>query len=96
MTELAFSLLVLPPQTAERVDFDLEPGVVLFAVLLFVLVNLLLAAVLYPYFRNSSNPDEGASDEPSPQDMVGEVPAGDNEPMEERVDDFLEDIEEQS
>ncbi len=77
----------------ERIDFALEPGVILFAVLFFVLVNVLLAAVLYPYFR-----DRGAVDEDSPAVPSGEPgeimpePASDQKPMEERVDEFLEEM----
>lgn len=94
MIEVAYSLLVLPPQTAERVDFDLEPGVVLFAILFFVLVNLLLAAVLYPYLSGSSGQDEVAAGQPSQEEMAEEAPTDDGEPLDERVDEFLEDIEE--
>lgn len=93
MTEIPFSLIVLPPQTAERVDFDLEPGVLLFAVLIFVLVNLLLAAVLYPYFRDSSDSNEAASNDPAQQEIVAGPTSGNDEAMEERVDDFVDDIE---
>lgn len=90
MTEVHFGLLTLPPQAAERIDFSLEPGVVLFAILLFVLVNLLLAAVLYPYFKSSSSVQESG-----PQDVSHsqkEVVPDPDEPLEERVDEFLEEI----
>jgi flagellar basal body-associated protein FliL len=92
MIHVAYSLLVLPPQAAERIDIDLEPGAVLFAVLFFVLVNLLLAAVLYPYLTGSAEQQEAPAQRSSQEDMVDEVPS-DDEPLEERVDDFLEDIE---
>lgn len=75
----------------ERIDFALEPGVVIFAIIMFVLVNVLLAAVLYPYFRNSSSVGEGAQMEEATQDLVSEGPSRD-EPLDERVDQFLEEI----
>ena len=95
MIEVALSLLVLPPQAAERVDFDLEPGVVLFAILFFVLVNLLLAAVLYPYLSGSSEEQEVRAEASSQEDLIEEAPADDGDPLEDRVDDFLEDIEQE-
>jgi uncharacterized membrane protein YraQ (UPF0718 family) len=77
----------------ERIDFALEPGVILFAVLFFVLVNVLLAAVLYPYFRDKNAVEEGSSTARSeePAERMSES-ASDREPMEERVDEFLEEI----
>lgn len=93
MTEVGYSLLLLPPQAAERVDYDLEPGVVLFAILFFVLVNLLLAAVLYPYLSTSSEQQKATADGPSQEEMMEEAPSNGGEPLEDRVDDFLEDIE---
>jgi flagellar basal body-associated protein FliL len=95
MIKAALSLLVLPPpQAAERIDFDLQPGVVLFAILFFVLVNLLLAAVLYPYLSGSSEQQQ-AQAEASPQEDLVEEASSDDEPLEDRVDDFLEDIEQE-
>lgn len=93
MTEVAFSLSMLPPQAAERVNFDLEPGVVLFAILFFVLVNALLAAVLYPYLTSSSSQQQVAAQETPQEELIEEEGPSDDEPLEERVDDFLEDIE---
>ena len=93
MTEVAFSLSILLPQTAERVNFELEPGVVMFAILLFVLVNLLLAAVLYPYLSGSSEQQQVAAKEASQEELIEEEGPSDDEPLEQRVDDFLEDIE---
>lgn len=91
MIEVGFGLLTLPPpQAAERIDFSLEPGVVLFAILLFVLVNLLLAAVLYPYFKSNSSVEQSG-----PQDVSHsqkEVVPDPDDPLEERVDEFLEEI----
>jgi flagellar basal body-associated protein FliL len=92
MIDVALSLLVLPPQAAERINFELEPGVVLFAILFFVLVNLLLAVVLYPYLTGSSEQPEARSEPTPKEDLVEEVPS-DGERLENRVDDFLEDIE---
>lgn len=75
----------------ERIDFALEPGVVIFAILFFVLVNVLLGAVLYPYLRNSASAEEAQAEGTAPEDLVDEAPS-DEEPLEERVDEFLEDI----
>lgn len=78
----------------ERIDFALEPGVVLFAILFFVLVNVLLAAVLYPYLRSETSNAEQKGDEtgvPAHKGMTEEVMVA-NEPMDERVDQFLEEI----
>lgn len=93
MIDVALSLLVLPPQAAERINFELEPGVVLFAILFFVLVNLLLAVVLYPYLSGSSEEQEVQAETTPQEDLVEESSTEDGEPLEDRVDDFLEDIE---
>ncbi len=74
----------------DRIDFALEPGVVIFAILAFVLINILLAAVVYPYFRSKSSAETEPS-EPASQDLVEDTPSGE-EHLEERVDEFLEDI----
>jgi len=73
----------------ERIDFALEPGVVIFAILFFVLVNVLLAAVLYPYFRDNSSTQKTAGKK-THRDLVEETPS--EEPLDERVDEFLEEI----
>lgn len=77
----------------ERIDFALEPGVILFAVLFFVLVNVLLAAVLYPYFRSGSSAGE-ASEEGGVEELGELIEEGsaDPEALDDRVDQFLEDI----
>ena len=77
----------------ERIDFALEPGVILFAVLFFVLVNVLLAAVLYPYFRSGSSSNHQAADQNVGEDELLEPDTTSEEELEERVDEFLEDIE---
>lgn len=76
----------------ERIDFALEPGVVVFAILFFVLINVLLAAVLYPYLRDSSPTDseEVMGDGRSDEDL--EESPTDEGSYEERVDEFLRDI----
>ncbi len=93
MTEVAFSLSILPPQAAERINFELEPGVVMFAILFFVLVNLLLAAVLYPYLTGSSEEQQVAAKDATQEELIEEEGPPEDEPLEQRVDDFLEDIE---
>lgn len=78
----------------ERIDFALEPGVVIFAILFFVLVNLLLAAVLYPYFRDQSPAAEQEPRHagiPNEEERREEVMAA-NKPLDDRVDQFREEI----
>lgn len=76
----------------DRIDFALQPGIILVAAFFFVLANGLLAAVLYPYFRR--NEGAGGSNDASPE--AEEVPPmvgrSEKEPLEERVDEFLDDI----
>jgi len=79
----------------ERIDFALEPGVVLFAVIFLVVINLLLAAVLYPYFRGSSGSEtaEGEDMAPEPEEGVESLGGSeDEEVFEQRVDEFLDDV----
>lgn len=76
----------------DRIDFALEPGVILVAVFFFVLANVLLAAVLYPYFRGASESSTGEDE--APEAVPPMVDASTREPLEERVDEFLEDIHE--
>jgi len=95
MSQADVGLLVVAPQAAERIDFDLEPGVVLIAALFFILVNLLLAAVLYPYLSSSSEEDQDAQEAPEKEDVIGEASSDDGESLDERVDEFLEEIHQQ-
>lgn len=76
----------------ERIDFALEPGVVVFAILFFVLINVLLAAVLYPYFRNHPSEETESSAEEIDSESIGDSPASDERPLEERVEEFREEI----
>jgi hypothetical protein len=81
----------------ERIDFALEPGVILFAVLFFVLINALIAAAVYPYFQR-----DGASDEARTADLSRDTkdfvqgPPSDPKVLEQRVDEFIADMEESS
>lgn len=79
----------------ERIDFALEPGVVVFAILFFVLVNVLLAAVLYPYFRSNSTTDRGTTGEQVTSDHVAEGASSDEQSLDDRVDEFLKEMEEE-
>jgi len=95
MIQFVLSLIAVLPQADDRIDFSLESGVILVAAVAFVLINLLLAAVLYPYFQSNSSEDEGGQNgthDPSESGPVGDVAAHDEEELEQRVDDFLEDI----
>jgi hypothetical protein len=76
----------------ERIDFALRPGAILVAAFFFVLANVLLAAALYPYFRGDA---DQASSDPSSEEMTPMVDSTDPEPLEQRVDEFLQDIHEE-
>jgi flagellar basal body-associated protein FliL len=79
----------------ERIDFVLEPGVIIFAILFLVGINLLLAAVIYPYFRGSSDAEETEETEAAPEpeeDFESVSASADDEAFEQRVDEFLEDV----
>lgn len=91
MIDVGLTLLVLPQQASERIDFDLEPGVVLVAALAFVLINLLIAAALYPYVTSESS--EQPSQATEPKEPIDEMNQTDGEELDERVDAFLQDIE---
>jgi hypothetical protein len=91
MIDVGLTLLVLPQQASERIDFDLEPGVVLVAALAFVLVNLLIAAALYPYITGESSGQPSQST--APEESMEEMTPTDGDDLDERVDEFLEDIE---
>ncbi len=94
MIEAGYILLTILPQTEERIDFSLHSGTILVAIAFFVLVNVLLAAALYPYLRGGSSP-EASTEEISGQEEGKNVveEASDDEPLEEKVDEFLEDIQ---
>lgn len=81
----------------ERIDFALEPGVILFAVLFFVLINALIAAAVYPYFQRDSASGETrtADRDRAPKDFM-EGPPSDPKVLEQRVDEFIADMEESS
>jgi hypothetical protein len=77
----------------ERIDFALEPGVILFAVLFFVLINALIAAAVYPYFQNAASAD-GAQERDRPaKDFMEDTPS-DPQVLEQRVDEFIAEMEE--
>ncbi|PSQ95144.1 MAG: hypothetical protein BRD55_11510 [Bacteroidetes bacterium SW_9_63_38] len=78
----------------ERINFALEPGVIILAALFLVAINVLLAAVLYPYFRSSSDAEvaEPADDALEPEGGTDPVSTDDPEEFNQRVDEFLEDV----
>lgn len=97
MIDVGLTLLVLPQQASERIDFDLEPGVVLVAALAFILINLLIAAALYPYLKGgASTQQEAQSGAAGEAAAAEEMMPPEDEELEERVEDFLEDIEQGS
>jgi len=74
----------------ERIDFALEPGVILFAALFVILLVVLVGTVAYPFFRSDAS-DEGEA-AGQPEDFIDETPT-DPEVLEERVNDFVEEME---
>ena len=79
----------------ERIDFVLEPGVIIFAILFLVVINVLLGLVLYPYFRSESGTEatEGGDLAPEPEEGVEPMSATDDEEaFNQRVDEFLEEV----
>lgn len=98
MIEVGFSLLTLPQQAADRIDFSLEPGVVLVAALAFILINVLIGAALYPYLKSggSTETQGGAAAQAGRQEEFMEETADGDEELDRRVDEFLEDIEQGS
>jgi hypothetical protein len=79
----------------ERIDFALEPGVILFAVLFFVLINVLIAAAVYPYVQDAAGADGApAADGDRPaKDFMEDTPS-DPQVLEQRVDEFIAEMEE--
>lgn len=73
----------------DRIDFALEPGVILFTVLFVVLLVVLVAAAAYPYLSSGPSGKE-AGDEPA--DFVDDTPT-DPKVLEKRVDDFVTEME---
>jgi hypothetical protein len=69
----------------ERIDFALEPGVVLFTGLFVVLLAVLIGAVAYPYFTSD------VSDE-APDEFVDDTTT-DPDVLEQRMDEFVEEME---
>jgi hypothetical protein len=78
----------------ERIDFALEPGVVLFAVLFFVLINALIAAAVYPYFQGDAADQARSADRGRAHKDFVEGPPSDPEALERRVDEFIAEMEE--
>jgi len=72
----------------ERIDFALEPGVILFTALFLVLLAVLIGAVAYPYFT-SETPEEPPEEA---GDFIDDSPT-DPEVLEQRVDEFMEEME---
>lgn len=74
----------------DRIDFALEPGVVIFAIFCFVMINALIAAVVYPYLKG-----DDAEETPDPSgegEEVGFVEEPSEESLEERIDQFHKEI----
>lgn len=73
----------------ERIDFALEPGVIIFAISCFVMINALIAVVLYPYLKADGEEEETGAE---PSNFGGESPQGEERSIEQRIDRFHEEI----
>lgn len=81
----------------ERIDFALEPGVVIFAVLCFVMINILVAAALYPYLSDDSDLDTRVAEETGEEAPFVEEPSSESEePLEDRIEKFHREISNRS
>lgn len=94
MIEVGFTLLALLPQADPRIDFSLQSGTILVAVAFLVLINLLLAAALYPYFKGGDSAEPSTEDTSDQEELVDEQTSDDEGALDEKVDDFLEEIQE--
>lgn len=75
----------------DRIDFALEPGVVIFAIFCFVMINALIASVVYPYLKGG-----GADENVDPSSKGGptgfvEEPSEETS-LEDRIDQFHKEI----
>jgi len=73
----------------DRIDFALEPGVILFTVLFAILLVVLVGTAAYPYFSSGSSDEEAAGE---PEDFVDDTPT-DPEILKKRVDNFVKEME---
>lgn len=71
----------------DRIDFALDPTVLATAIAVFVLLNLLLGAVLYPYLRDRKTGD-GEDERMGPS--LDEDEQDDERDLDERIDEFIE------
>jgi len=73
----------------DRIDFALEPGVILFTVLFAVLLLVLVGAAAYPYLSSDASGEEPSKE---PADFVDDTPT-DPKVLEKRVDEFMAEME---
>jgi len=93
MIKVGFTLLALLPQADQRIDFSLHSSTILIAVAFLVLVNLLLAAALYPYFKGGDSTEPSTEDTSDQGELVDGQTSDDGGALDEKVDDFLEEIQ---
>lgn len=74
----------------DRIDFALEPGVIIFAIFCFVMINALIAAVVYPYLKGDEEEEEAGPEDPS--SFVDESSQMEEESIEDRIERFHEEI----
>lgn len=74
----------------DRIDFALEPGVIIFAIFCFVMINALIAAVVYPYLKGDEEEEEAGPEDTS--SFVDESSRMEEESIEDRIDRFHEEI----
>jgi hypothetical protein len=73
----------------DRIDFALEPGVILFTALFVILLVVLIGTVAYPYLRSDTSEAEGAEE---PEAFIDDTPT-DPEILKKRVDNFVKEME---
>lgn len=78
----------------EQIDFMLEPGVLVFAIFCFVLLNVLIATILYPYLKGEGSQAESATAAAGAdgEALAGEGLSSEAELVEERIEEFRQDM----
>lgn len=78
----------------ESLDFMLEPGVLVFAIFCFVLLNVLIATILYPYLKEEEGAEavSAAAEAGGGESLAGKAASGEGDPVEQRIEEFRQDM----
>lgn len=68
----------------DRIDFALDPTVLIAVVAILVLISILLGSVVYPYLRDASTQEERMDS------SMDEDEQEDTRDLDDRIDDFIE------